>query len=221
MTLPIPSINFIPKVYRDNPTAGTIALTNKIDSNLIAWKKEILQLGWLTSAVKCPAPFLDELGYMFNAGITPTDGETTKRKKIFYAIQNNQLRGTWQYSAKTTIDAITGYNAQQYTIQSADDWILTGDGQIEIDNPDWSILGGDAIFDDGFSLIGDGTEVELWGNIYIDLHYGINTAVLTSDQILQIVTAIQDDIVPAYFRVYLGFVPVGGGFTTYANGTIG
>ena len=41
--------------------------------------------------------------------------------------------------------------------------------EIEIDNPDWSILGGDAIFDDGFSLIGDGTEIELWGNIYIDL----------------------------------------------------
>jgi hypothetical protein len=221
MTLPIPSLQYIPKVYRDNPTAGTLALTNKIDSNLIAWRKEIIELGWITSAVKCPAMFLDEIGYMFNSAITPTDSETTKRKKIFYAIQNNQLRGTWLYSAKVIIDAITGYNAQQYTIQSADDWIMTGDGMIEVDNPDWSILGGDVVFDDGFSLIGDGTEIELWGNIYIDLHYGIHTAVLTADQIIQIVTAIQDDIVPAYFRIYLGYVPVAGGFQVYTGGTIG
>jgi len=68
--------------------------------------------------------------------------------------------------------------------------------------------------------VGDGTEVEIWGNIYIDLHYGIHTAVLSASQIEQIVTDISMDIVPAYVRVYLGYVPVTGGFTIYSGGII-
>ena len=46
---------------------------------------------------------------------------------------------------------------------------VTGDGVVE-STTDWAILGGDGSAPYGMSLIGDGTEIEIWGNIYIDCH---------------------------------------------------
>jgi hypothetical protein len=86
----------------------------------------------------------------------------------------------------------------------------------------WGTMGVDGIDDLlGLAIIGDGTEVEIVGNIYIDCHYGIFVSTLTAAQIIQIVDDMAIDIVPAYMRVYLGYIDATGAFINYAGGTIG
>lgn len=217
--LPIPTIDYIPKIFKDRADAETLAFTNKMDSSIAEWFLDVNNLSQLLDTDRCPEVFLGYLGNMLNAGIQTSDSERTKRQKVYSAIQTHKRRGSWVAHAKLVIDAITGYNSVRYVLTDEDDWILTGDGDVEL-TTSWAILGGDGTAPYGMALVGDGTEVEVWGNIYIDLHYGVHTAVLTSDQITQIINDIATDIVPAYVRVYLGFVPVGGGFETYSGGVI-
>jgi phage tail-like protein len=217
--LPIPSINYIPKLFKDKASTQTYAFTDFLDTEFTSWFTDVKNIDQLLDVEQCPAIFLNYLGNMLNASVNTVDSERTKRQKIYEAINTHKKRGTWVNHAKLIIDSITGYDARTYKIFDSDDWVLCGDGIIE-PGTSWSILGGDGTDPYGMALIGDGTEVEIWGNIYIDCHYGIYTAVLTSSQIDQIVYDISMDIVPAYVRVYLGYVPVGGGFTVYSGGTI-
>lgn len=216
--LPIPSINFFPSGY-DKTDPKLTALSDKIDSIFTAIENETFQLAWLKQPEKCPAKYLDELGYMYNAGLLQSDSDRTKRQKISSAIASHKIRGSWVNHAKIIIDAITGYSAVIFRGADADDFILCGDGVLEA-GTDWAILGGDGTSPYGFSLIGSGSEVEIPGNIYINLHPGIYTAVLSSDQIAQIVLNIAMDIVPAYMIVYLGYLDSTGSFIVYSGGTI-
>lgn len=218
--LPIPSINYIPKVFRDKGDSTTIALTDKMDEHILDWFEDIINLENLVDAEKCPAGYLGHLGYLVNAGILEGDTETSRRKKILGAIASHKRRGSWEYHAKILIDAITGCDARIFKISDSDDWILCGDGFTET-GTSWAILEGGVDDPYGFSLIGEGDEIEFWGNIYIDCHYGVYTPVLTTDQITMIVESIATDVVPAYVKVYLGYMTGAGvGFTTYAGGTI-
>lgn len=217
--LPIPTIDYIPKVFKDRATSETVSFTDEMDSHILEWFLDVKNIEQLLDVDTCPSQFLIYLGNMVNAGVQTIDSERTKRQKIFSAVQTHKRRGSWVAHAKLIIDAITGYNAVRYVITDSDDWVLCGDGELEV-GTDWAILGGDGTAPYGMALIGDGTEVEIWGNIYIDLHYGVYTAVLSADQIAQIVNDIAMDIVPAYVRVYLGYVPVSGGFTVYSGGVI-
>jgi len=217
--LPLPTIDYIPKIFKDRATDETIALTDKMDEHIAELFTDVKGIANLLDVNKCPSNYLTYLGYMLNADVQTIDSDRTKRQKIYSAIQTHKRRGSWEFHAKLIVDAITGYNAVRYVITDSDDWILCGDGIVETAT-EWAILGGDGTSPYGFSLIGDGTEVEVWGNIYIDLHYGVYTDVLTADQIQQIVDAISEDIVPAYVRVYLGYVPTTGGFTVYSGGII-
>lgn len=217
--LPIPSINFIPKVFKDKNQSEMISFTNFLDSEFTDWFTAVKDIECLLDVDCCPADFLIYLGNMLAASVNTVDSERTKRQKIYEAIQTHKKRGSWTNHAKIIIDAITGYDARFYKTTDADDWILCGDGDIET-GVNWAILGGDGTAPYGMSLIGDGTELEIWGNIYIDCHYGIYTAVLSAAQIEQIVNDIAMDIVPAYVRVYLGYVNTSGQFVVYTGGTI-
>ena len=216
---PTPSLNYFPKSYRDNPSDGITALSSALDYQINGLETEILQLAWLKQIEKCPSQFLDEFGYLFSAGLLNSDSDRTKRQKIKSAIMTQKRRGSWVDNAKPVIDAITGYSSAIFNTGDQDDWILTGDGVIE-GSTDWAILGGNGTAPYGMSLIGLGSEVEIPGNIYINLHQGIYIAVLTAEQIYQIVVNIKTDIVPAYMIIYLGYVDSTGIFQVYSGGIL-
>lgn len=218
--LPIPSLDFIPRIFRDKSTTETLSLTTKLDTDLSAWLADVKNIDQLLDVDRCPSQFLIYIGNMLNADAQTLDSDRTKRQKIYSAIQTHKRRGSWVDHAKIIMDAITGYDARRFVLTDSDDWIMLGDS----DDPPyyWGTMGVDGIDDLlGLALIGDGTEVEIAGNIYIDCHYGILVSTLTAAQITQIVNDIATDIVPAYMRVYLGYVNVAGAFINYAGGTIG
>jgi hypothetical protein len=218
--LPIPSINFFPQGYQDNPTDAITALAGKIDDIFSALEQETFDLLWLKNVERCPSKYLNELGYMLNAGLQKIDTDRIKRQKIYKAIQSHKIRGSWIDHAKIIIDAITGYSAVMFVASASDDWILGGDGIIELDSP-WAILESGVDDPYGMNLIGEGTEIEISGNIYINCHDGIKGSTLTSDQINNIVNQIKDDIVPAYMRIYLGYIDTDDSFVVYTDGIIG
>jgi hypothetical protein len=218
--LPIPSIDYIPKIFKDKSSVETLALTDKIDENLLLWLQDVKDLENLLDVDRCPENFLLYLGNMLNAGATSFDSDRGKRQKIHSAVKTHKKRGSWIDHAKIVIDAVTGYSSSRFTVMDSDDWILCGDGLVET-GTDWSLLGGDGTHPYGMSLLGAGDEVEIWGNVYINCHEGVYTSTLTAEQIETIVFNISDDIVPAYVRVYLGYEEVSGGFIIYAGGTIG
>jgi phage tail-like protein len=212
--LPIPSINYIPKIYRDANQSEMIALTNKIDDYVEYLFSDAMGLTDLLDPDKCPSNFLNNLGDYINAGILNSDSETTKRIKIYEAVATHKKRGSWVNHVKIIIDAITGYDARIFRGTDFDDWILCGDGVIEAGSS-FAILGGDGTAPYGMLLVGDGTEVVVKGNVYVDCHYGIYTAVLTAGQIAELILQLQNDIVPAYMNVYLGYIDAGGAFALY------
>jgi hypothetical protein len=218
--LPLPSINFFPKAFQDDSKA--IALGNKLDSYIALWTADILGIKTVARADMIPGSLIDELGFLLNANIMPTDTEVLKRQKVAHAIERQVIRGTWTDSAKVRIDDITGLNSAIYISALSDDWILCGDGITETSASYWGTMGCDGIDDAlGLALIGDGTEIEIQGNVYINLHVGIFVSTLTNAEILAIVADIGSDIAPAYFRIYLGYENALGQFELYANGTIG
>lgn len=100
-----------------------------------------------------------------------------------------------------------------------DNAILGSDG-VNVYGPD--LLGspyfpstGDA--DLGIDLTGSGLEIQLPGNVYID----VDNPFLTADQISQIVISIQKTTCPAYFRVFLCSVDSYGNPIVYSGGIIG
>jgi len=67
----------------------------------------------------------------------------------------------------------------------------------------------------GIDLIGAGDEIEIAGNIYID----VDNKILTYDEVEQIKLSLED-VVPAYYRVFLGYFNTSGQFIVYPNGII-
>lgn len=218
--LPIPLLKYIPKVFADKSRSDTVAMCTEADRQLALWLVDIQNLYYLQDVDRCPAKFLDQLGYIVNAGIKNTDSETIKRQKIYTAIQTHKIRGSWEDDAKLRIDAITGLDAVIYRGYEADDWILCGDGVVEVDT--MLALLGEGVDADylGMSLLGEGTEIEIAGNIYINCHDGVTSSTLTAAQIAAIVDEISTDVVPAYMRVYLGYIDTTGAFIVYSGGTI-
>ncbi len=216
MSLPIPFIDYIPKLYKDNAKDSTNALANKVDTHLGEWLDDIIQLAWLKDPFKIDVLFLDVLGNYLAAGLISTDTEAQKRNKIAIAVQGHRLRGSFNLDAKPKIDAIAGGDSSIFRATGEDDWILVGDGLTPAAFY-WSALGADGVDDQlGISLIGAGTEIEVAGNIYIDVdNSGLSTA-----EVQQIVDALEFDIVPAYYIVNIGYVDGTGAFIIYANGII-
>lgn len=219
--LPESFLDFIPKFLKDNIDAGGEALVTYMDELQDEFYGYIREMYFFKDALRSPDIFLDELGYWLSAGLKQDDSEATKREKIYYAVMNHKNRGTWEDDAKIRIDSITGYSAAIFRAGDNDDGILLGQ---EATDPDfyWMTFQDNSGTDDdwGWWLVGDFTEYVIAGNVYIDCHEGVTTPVLTSDEIQKIVDEISEDVVPAYYAVYLGYVNSIGQFIKYAGGVI-
>lgn len=214
MIIPESIIKHFPKYMSDNPDAGTLALAQAIDDLFQEINADIDVIAYFNDPVKCPAEYVSEIGTLLNAGIKPYDSEITRRKKVVNAVKTHKKRGQWENDAKVRIDNITGYDAVIKRSLDSDDWIMLGD----YDDPSyyWGTMGIDGIDDSlGLALTGEGTEIVIAGNIYIDCHDGINVSTLTVEQIAQIVDEIAFDVIPAYMRIYLGYIDVTGAFVIY------
>jgi len=221
--IPVPSINFFPKVFRDYPDEALIALTNKLDDLFIEWFENAKSISNFSRVERCPSEFLKELGYLFGADISTYDDDREIRLKIYNAIRINKKRGTWVSHVKLIVDSIAGYDSRLYSLgegSDPDDWILTGNGELE-QSSNWAILGGDGEHPYGMYLIGEGSEIEIPGNIYVNCHFGIYTVVLTNEQVFKMVSDLKTFALPAYMRIYLGYLDESGVFIIYEGGTIG
>ena len=126
--LPLPIEKYIPKVLRDNLSSSPSgqALIDFLNNHYEELSEEILEMYWFKLPSRCPSIFLNELGYLLNAGIVNTDSDYTKRSKIENAIETHKNRGTWENDAKLRIDAITGYSSSLYSTIDSDDSIEMG-----------------------------------------------------------------------------------------------
>jgi len=217
--IPTPSINYIPRLMSDNIDPAGTALTNKLDTHLESLLSDVIGLGYLLSPDRCPDAALDQFGYFLNADITQQDTNQQKRQKIYGAIATHKKRGEWANDVKIKIDFLVGDNAVIYRAIQVGDPIFCGD----IDNGDFSSFnwmlfgGGDATSaENAIDFVGDGTEIEIPGNIFIDCHSTIHVSTLTAEQLAQIVNYIMDSI-PVYYRINLGYTDGTGAFNIYTT----
>lgn len=199
---------YIPKFYKRDDKLN--AYTSKLDSILADLKADTIGLNDLIDPMKIPAELIVELGYLLNAGIKDQDSETERRQKVAGAVSAHKRRGSFNLDAKPKIDLICGGNSVIIRSFDKDDWILVGDGLTPTAYY-WAAMGVDGIDDDlGISLIGEGTEIEVAGNIYIDVD---NSTLSAADQAK--LELEMEDIVPAYMYVHFGYLNVSGQFIEY------
>ena len=133
--LPIPTINHIPPYDRAD------SLCNKMDKIFSAVPGEIVGSNHIADPFACKSVALDTFGQMVNANMRKTDSEDIKRHRIYSAIEDNKLFGTW-LQIKNLIDSICGGNSKLVFQEPDDIWILMGDEQTqELGRPTWAGLG--------------------------------------------------------------------------------
>jgi len=199
----LPFEKYIPKVLQENLDNYGQAFIDYVDNLFTLVKKETTDLKYFYTVELIPDVFLDTIGNQFAAGILSSDTEKQKRIKILNAIAGHKKRSLWEDDIKIRIDSITGLDASLYTVIGDDDSIFTGDGLTPAAFY-WSTMGCDGVDDDlGEALIGDGTEVNISGNIYIDLGGNVSSDIL--DQIEENISTI-NKLIPAYFIIYLGYI---------------
>lgn len=199
------------RTVSSNPSAS--ALITKSDSDVLDWKEEILEIIFLKVAERCPSSFLNELGYMFSAGLLDFDTERTKRIKVYTAIQRHKKRGSWTNDAKALIDAIAGGNSSLVKNYFDAEWILWAKESSDLLDYT-STLGEDGVDSDlGIDLCALYGEAEIAGIVWID----VDNDSLTAQEVENIVVSL-NDVCPAYFRVVLGyFDSISGFWTVYAT----
>lgn len=206
--LPESTDQYIYRFYKRD--AKLLAFTSKLDSIIADLASDTLGLNDLIDPMKIPADLISELGTLLNAGIQAQDSETDRRIKVLDAVPSHKRRGSFNLDAKPKIDLICGGNSQIIRSFDLDDWILVGDG-LTPSAYYWAAMGVDGIDDDlGISLIGEGTEIEVAGNIYIDVD---NSTLSAADQAR--LELEMEDIVPAYMYVHFGYLNVSGQFIEY------
>jgi len=213
--LPYPVSDHVPKILRDvlSSSPDGQALVDKLDEYILEWSDEILEMQYFKLPERCPAKLLNELGYMVGANILSDDSERTKRIKIYSAIAGHKLRGSWTQDAKKKIDAIALGDSQIFSPTTTADWVLLGGESSEPDNY-WSSMGVDGIDDLlGIDLLGGFDEATEPGNIYID----VDNDSLTAAEVDKLVLELEEDVVPSYFRVVLGYLDGGGNFIEYVT----
>lgn len=133
--LPIPTINHIPPYDRAEP------LCDKIDKIFSEVQKEIIGLKYITDPFACKSVMLDTFGQMVNANMRKTDSEDIKRHRIYSAIEDNKLFGTWS-RVKGLIDDVCGGDSKLVLQEPDDAWIIVGDEQTQkLGRPTWACLG--------------------------------------------------------------------------------
>lgn len=203
--LPLPFSNFIPAIFKRKASASRDALAAQVDSHVTVWAREADQIQFMRNAEQVPSgQALDELAYELAAPILPTDSDRIKRQKTQRAIKTNKNRSLWAEDVKPRIDAITGFSSSIFTLSSATDYnvpiFLGAPGDPPMGHV-WSAFGGDGTIN-GRRFIGTGDELEIKGNIYIDL--GTSTA--TGAQLDAIVADLDMSAIPAYFKVFFGYL---------------
>jgi hypothetical protein len=190
---------YIPVFYeRDEKLNAFISKFNSINNDS---KEETLGLNDLCDPVKIPYDLISELGYLLNAGIKEYDPEANRRDKVAKAVQGHKRRGSFNLDAKPKIDLIAGGDSQIFRAVDSDDWILVGDASTPSTSY-WATMGSDGIdLNLGLSLIGEGNEVEVAGNIYID----VDNSSLTAQEQEQLRNDMLD-IVPDYMYVHFGYI---------------
>lgn len=200
--------DYIPKIFdRDDSLNALISKINQLVSDT---KSDIMGIGGLKDPSVIPSNFLTDIGDFLNAGILTTDSDREKCEKIATAVAGHKIRGSWTNDAKPKVDLVAAGDSQIFRSFDGDDWILTGDG-LTPSAYYWASMGADGIDDDlGLALIGAGDEIEVAGNIYIDVDNSSLTAVEQES-----IRLVMLDLVPAYFKVHFGYLNVGGQFIEY------
>lgn len=133
--LPIPTINHIPPYDRAEP------LCDKMDKIFSEVQGEIVGLKHIADPFACKSVALDVFGQMVDANMRKTDSEDVKRHRIYSAIEDNKLFGTWS-RIKNLIDSICGGNSKLVFQEPDDIWMLMGDEQTqELGRSTWAGLG--------------------------------------------------------------------------------
>lgn len=133
--LPIPTINHIPPYDRADH------LCNKMDKIFSEVQEEIINLKHITDPFACKSVVLDVFGQMVDANMRKTDSEDIKRHRIYSAIEDNKLFGTWS-RVKGLIDSICGGDAKLVFQEPDDAWMLCGTAQMQdLSRETWACLG--------------------------------------------------------------------------------
>lgn len=133
--LPIPTIDHIPPYDRAE------SLCDKMDKIFSEVQEEIIGLKHITDPFACKSVVLDTFGQMVNANMRKTDSEDVKRHRIYSAIEDNKLFGTWS-RVKGLIDDICGGDSKLASQEPDDAWILIGDEQTQqLGRFTWACLG--------------------------------------------------------------------------------
>ena len=133
--LPIPTIDHIPPYDRAEP------LCDKMDKIFSEVQEEIIGLKHITDPFACKSVVLDTFGQMVNANMRKTDSEDVKRHRIYSAIEDNKLFGTWS-RVKGLIDDVCGGDSKLVFQKPDDAWIIIGDEQTqEFGRLTWACLG--------------------------------------------------------------------------------
>jgi len=205
---PVPFVDYIPQFYERDDKLNAFA--DKMDSIIAGIKEDTLGLNDFIDPVKAPSVILDKLGYYLSAGIKAQDTDRQKRTKIATAIQGHKQRGSFTLDAKPKIDLIAGGDSQIIKSVGSDDWILVGDGTTPASYY-YAAMGADGIDDElGIALIGEGTEIVIAGNVYIDVD---NNSLSADDQ--DRINQELLDIVPVYYYVHVGYLDMSGAFVEY------
>ena len=133
--LPIPTIDHIPPYDRAEP------LCDKMDKIFSEMQEEIIGLKHIVDPFACKSVVLDIFGQMVNANMRKTDSEDIKRHRIYSAIEDNKLFGTWS-RVKGLIDDICGGDSKLVFQEPDDAWMLIGDEQTQqLGRSTWACLG--------------------------------------------------------------------------------
>lgn len=133
--LPIPTIDHIPPYDRAEH------LCDKMDKIFSEVQEDIIGLKYVIDPFACKSVTLDTFGKMLNADTQKTDSENTKRHKIYSAINDNKLFGTW-LQIKSTIDILCGGDSRLVFQEPNDIWILTGSPKTDsLIRSTWAVLG--------------------------------------------------------------------------------
>jgi hypothetical protein len=216
MIIPKPFKKYIPKLFHSDSKTDNLA--NKADSQIQAWFKDAVDIQRLFRPDETKSSVLPYLNDYIYADFKTGDDDKTKRQKLQDAITFHKTRTLWSEDMRDDIGTITGTTPLLYKISEADsdDWIELGNLSTD-PTTYWGTEGKDDGTDDklGKLELGVGLEVEIAGNIYIDL---VDTG-LTPTVVQAVKAYIEDDRDPAYYIIHLGYVS-GGVWTDYPNGII-
>jgi len=215
--LPIPSATkLIPTWYQQGMDPARDAMTAKLDAHLAEWTQELVELSHVHRPDRCASALLGELAYMLGVTLLASDSDQAQRLKIANAETTRANLGLWATCIAPLVNAVTGTSCVVWA-PVAWDWEVSVEGsEAVLATAYWATSGeGDDPNITGEIVAEADVEPINPGNVYIDTQTGGS---LGAASVAAIVLAI-GYLVPAYFRVYVGYT-TSGAFTTYAGGVI-